>query len=268
MAFIHKARNPSLWLPGRLPDPNKVRLDTSGFGRNCEMLFLGGSLQNFGLKSVPDLQILNATGSPALVPRPGASALGPCWDFSACISSSQNVNLYTQYKRNGTSDPQPPSIWTMEWYGIPQSNGTTDQSLCGFGDASTGSGFSAWDRDLLLRSDGVVFAYFYDGASEERASPGTVTFGQPLHVVFAMNNGLTANLYVNGALVNSSTNWSSGGYQGYSDCYFLVGGGKTSSRSGQTTAAILSCRFDNRCWTADEIAYRAQNPFCDLIPLG
>jgi hypothetical protein len=235
VAWLHKARNPGLWAPGRQPS-GTVRLADGA--RPYHLLWAPAQ------RDIAQGQAVTVTGTAPL----SASALGAAWAFS---SGPSVVSVPTVV---------PPGEWTIEAYCIISAG---VQCIAGFNasaDASSGTN----DRQIRITSAHEL--YIYDNATVVASNSAPLVVGAAYHYA-GVATASSATLWVNG-VPGSPVGLSTTGYAGYTSVYFCGGYSGGGVVGGSSAPQIPWVAFHQRALSPAEIRARAASPFNIVQPEG
>lgn len=144
-------------------------------------------------------------------------------------------------------------IFTLSaWFKTSSASG---KKIIGLESNQTGTGSSAYDREIYIGTDGKVYFRIWDGANKTAVSSATFTDNNWHHAV-AVSTGDSGSitLYVDGVLQQTTVIGSI--YASYSTSYWRIGGyivGAPNGASGYFPGSIDEVRIYNRALSADEI---------------
>jgi len=250
MAFIHRARNPGLWLPKR--QPVGVHEMTPALPA---ISFQARSQRNHGVASTG----LIVRGDSAMPPRVIGQA-GVCWDFSDGVNSNAPTTPRTFYSQTNTTNLRS----TIEAVISIRPNGFS-QWFGGFSNQSFGRGGS-YGRILGVHADGRLFYYTYDGGLKTTFSRAAVPTGEPLHII-AVSSTNRIEIYVNGVSQGALGTANAGEWTNPN--YAVVGHGNTPYHTpGQCCSQIYYMNWFFDALNLSEIALRGASPWRFLQPAG
>ena len=226
-----------------LGDPNTAPLSNGLVG----YWTFDGAVTNWATGQTQDIsgngntgQLVNMSTSTS----PVAGKIGQALTFDG---SSSYVSTATN-QGNGSSLQ---TITLSVWF---KTTAAIGNKIVGLEDTQTGTGSSAYDREIYIGSNGKVYGYVYDGGEEYVTSTATYTDGKWHHAVVTIAVNSAMKLYVDGILqqatpigVPCST---------YPTSYWRIGSyleAHGNGASGYFNGTIDDVRIYNRALSATEV---------------